>query len=190
MATLVIAKAFVFSAAGMYLETQYGDFGASLVFPALPKYFGLAMFVNIVMSSLYVTMILGMGIGSYRKQYKEKAIKDGEERAEERYSYPNLYVDGPSQNAYLFNCAQRSHQQCLETYSQFLLCSVLAALKFPLFTTFTGLFWLYARNTWANGYCVAPDKRYGHWASFGIWYGLLFTFITAGASCLSLLGVF
>jgi hypothetical protein len=132
-------------------------------------------------------------LGAARKKFREKAVKDGDKDAEDRFSYPNLYVIplGPNDtNAKLFNCAQRGHQQALETYTQFALFSVMSGLRFPLATAFVGLFWSYARLHWANGYAKGdPSKRYEHWASYGIWISLVVLLLGAIGTSLQLLNV-
>ena len=55
-----------------------------------------------------------------RKKCIEQAKAEGDKNAEERFSYPKLYAEGFSESAKLYNCVQRSHQQALESYPQFL----------------------------------------------------------------------
>ena len=115
------------------------------------RVYGAVILVNVVLSGLCITM-LGFKVSAARKKYKEKAIKDGEKDAEARFSYPNLYCEGNTANAKFFNCAQRGHQQALETYPQFLAFSYATAMRFPLSAAVLGLLWCYARVQWAAGY--------------------------------------
>jgi glutathione S-transferase len=105
--------------------------------------------VNIVGSS-FLIIILGFKAAGARKDCILKAEKDGDEHAAERFSYPKLYAEGFSAQARVFNCIQRSHQQALETYPQFLALSLIAGYKFPLSCTVGGLYWMYAR--WMVGF--------------------------------------
>ena len=74
----------------------------------------------------------------------------------------------------MFNCLQRGHQQALETYSQFLAYSVFSGVRFPVFTSIMGLFWMFSRLKWAEGYASGdPQSRYAHWAGAGIWYTII-----------------
>lgn len=152
--------------------------------------YAAVLLVNVVLSGLCITA-LGFKVGAARKKFREKAIKDGEKQAEERYSYPNLYVDGNTTNAKLFNCAQRGHQQALETYPQFLAFSYATAMRFPLSAALLGLLWCYARWQWAAGYASGdPANRYSHWASYGIWTALIALLVGALATAIGMLGAY
>jgi glutathione S-transferase len=131
-----------------------------------------------------------MKVGGSRKKFMEKATKDGEKDAEIRYALPNMYVDGHTENARLFNCVQRGHHQALETYPQFLLFSVLGGIRFPVFTALSGMMWVYARQKWAEGYATGkPENRYSHWAGHGVWYGLLGCLLATVGTTLGVFGV-
>mmetsp|Transcript_15861 Transcript_15861/g.23886 ORF Transcript_15861/g.23886 Transcript_15861/m.23886 type:complete len:200 (-) Transcript_15861:232-831(-) len=156
---------------------------------SLPRAYGCVIIVNVIMSSLLIVS-LGFKVGAARKKYAEKALKDGEENAEERYSLPNMYVTGGTENARRFNCIQRGHQQALETYSQFLALSLTAGLRFPLFTSVCGLVWMYARKKWAEGYATGdPASRYSHWAGMFIWHSLICLLCAATGSALGILEI-
>ena len=126
----------------------------------LPKAFGGVVAINLVMSTF--TMIsLGMRVGKARKELAEKAKKDGDENADDRFGLPKMYAEGFSELAKKFNCVQRGHQQALETYGSFLALSVAGGLAFPITTMVSGLLWMYARGKWADGYASGdPSKRY------------------------------
>ena len=101
-----------------------------------------------------------------------------------------MYVDGNSENARLFNCVQRGHQQALETLPQFLLLSVIGGIRFPLYTSLCGLMWIFARAKWAEGYATGkPENRYSHFASFGVWYALIGVLLSACATTIGIFGI-
>lgn len=146
----------------------------------LPRAFGLLLLILNV--TCFWVMSYGMGVGSQRKKYMEKARKDGEKDVDQRYALPNLYVDGNTRHARAFNCVQRSHQQILETLPQYFVASLVAGLSFPLFTAITCTIWLVARIVWANGYAKSegdPQKRYSQPIAIFIWFGLMMNFFVA-----------
>ena len=119
-----------------------------------------------------------------------QALKDGEDNAEARYSLPNLYVEGCTENAKRFNCIQRGHQHALESYTQYVALSVIGGLRFPIFTAANGLLWIYARRKWAEGYATGdPANRYANWAGKGIWFSLVFGLMATTGTALGILGV-
>ena len=126
----------------------------------LPKAFGGVVAINLVMSTF--TMIsLGSRVGKARKELAEKAKKDGDEHADERFGLPKMQAEGFGELAKKFNCIQRGHQQALETYGSFLALSVAGGLAFPITTMVSGLLWIYSRGKWADGYATGdPSKRY------------------------------
>ena len=52
---------------------------------------------------------------------------------------------GDSDEAKTFNCIQRGHQQALETYTSFVVLSLIGGLKFPVLSAMSGLVWGVAR---------------------------------------------
>merc|ERR1719369_1166068 len=90
--------------------------------------------VNAVASS-FVVFFLGMKVGMGRSKFIEQAKKDGDDKAEERYSYPKMYAEGFDENAKRFNCLQRGHQQALETFPSVLVCSMIGGLRHPILTS-------------------------------------------------------
>lgn len=145
----------------------------------LPKAYGLVFLSNIVIAGLAI-VALSFKVSAARKRFKEKALKEGEKDAEARFSYPNLYVEGNTENAKLFNCAQRGHQQAFETYTQFVTFSLVSGLSFPVSTALCGLVWCISRFYWASGYAKGePAKRYEHMLGAGIWFTLICLLIGA-----------
>lgn len=117
-------------------------------------------------------------------------MKDGEKDAENRYNLPNMYVDGNTENARLFNCVQRGHQQALETLPQFLLLSIIGGIRFPLFVGLCGILWIIARVKWAEGYATGkPENRYSHVASRGVWYSLIGCLLAACGTTVGIFGI-
>jgi glutathione S-transferase len=150
-------------------------YAASSAFPALelPKAYGAVMIVNLIFSG-FLLIYMGTKVGGARTVFKEKALKDGDKDAEDRYSYPKMYAEGFSKEAKLFNCVQRGHQHALETYTQFVALSALGGLKFPVTTVLGGLLWFVARVQWAEGYKTGePSKRYQSWLAYGIWTSII-----------------
>jgi len=142
-------------------------------FGGVYKAYAFVVLVNVLWAGMTV-FFLGFAVGSSRKKFIEKATKDGDEHAEARFSYPKIYAEGFSEEAKKFNCVQRGHQHALETLPQFLIFSMIGGTQFPITCALGGVIWCYARGLWAKGYSSGePGKRYEHWASRGIWVGLL-----------------
>lgn len=151
-----------------FLYTPVNKFGFST-----PKAYGGVVLVNIVLS-FWVILMLGFRVSSARKTFAEAAKKDGDKDADVMFELPKMYAEGYSENAKKFNCVQRGHQQALETYSSFLLFSLLGGIQFPLSTTAAGVWFCWARQQWANGYATGtPGSRYSHAASLGVWMATL-----------------
>lgn len=154
----------------------------------LSKGFSAVIIVNIMVTS-FVMVYLGLKVAKARTTYKEKALKDGDKDAEERFSYPKLYAEGFSIHAKHFNCAQRGHQQALETYTQFIVLSVIGGISYPLTVTLAGLLWNLARVQWAKGYATGePGNRYNSWVSRGIWTSLIAVFCATMGTALCIAG--
>ena len=148
-------------------------------FTFLPKAFALVIAVNVAATSI-VLILLGMKVSTARRACADKALKDGDKDAEERFSYPKLYAEGFTTHAKVFNCTQRGHQQALETYTQFVALSIVGGLKFPLTTALGGTIWCIARLKWAEGYSSGePSQRYSNFLSRGIWTSLITVLLTA-----------
>mmetsp|Transcript_14465 Transcript_14465/g.17590 ORF Transcript_14465/g.17590 Transcript_14465/m.17590 type:complete len:194 (-) Transcript_14465:357-938(-) len=170
----------LFTIAGPIIEKKLT---ASSSAQDIPGSFGIV----ILMLGLFNfwTIMYSMKVGAARTKYKEKAIKDGEKDAEARYTLPNLYVDGTTKPARAFNCVQRSHQQILETISQFNTFALVSGLNFPYTTSALVCLYFFSRIVWTGSYAASegePDKRYDHPLSKHIWTSLLALF---GLSVLS-----
>eukprot|EP01033_Poteriospumella_lacustris_P006193 gene6193-4450_t len=147
-------------------------YASSSLVPFLPRAYAGVLLVNVVSTSLAL-VVLGGKVGGARKAFTEKAKKDGDADAEARFAYPKLYAEGFSEHAKKFNCVQRGHQQALETYTQFVVLSLIAGVKYPVATIAGGLLWTVARFAWAAGYASGePSKRYDNLLAVGIWTSL------------------
>ena len=113
------------------------------------KLYGCVVLVNMVGSSIML-MRLSFIPGSARKVYIEKAKAAGDKEAEERFSLPKMYAEGFSKEAKEFNCHQRAHQQALETYTNFVVCSLIGGIRHPLLTTAAGVLYIVSRLKWAE----------------------------------------
>jgi glutathione S-transferase len=164
-------------------------YGVSKAFSAtlgLPRAYSAVLVVNLIASS-FLLIFLGTRVGAARTAFKEKALKDGDKDAEDRYSYPKMYAEGFSQNAKLFNCVQRGHQQALETYAQFLALSLVGGYEYPITTTVAGILWFAARLLWAEGYKTGdPSKRYQSWVAGGVWTSLILVMTTTLCTAVSI----
>eukprot|EP00298_Acanthocystis_sp_HF-20_P026614 c4408_g1_i1.p1 GENE.c4408_g1_i1~~c4408_g1_i1.p1 ORF type:complete len:197 (-),score=73.86 c4408_g1_i1:46-636(-) len=172
-----------------YLTKNYlsGTKAGESVSLQVPRLYGLVLAVNVIGGS-FVLVALGTKVGMARRKYLEAAKKKGDADAEARFSYPKLYAEGFSEEAKLFNCVQRGHQQALETYPSFLACSLVGGLTQPLMTSFGGLLWCIARLRWAKGYATGePNNRYADFWAPHIWTALLIQFVTCGCTAVHLL---
>ena len=129
--------------------------------------------------------IHGFSVGSARTKYMELARKDGEKDVDNRYSLPNLYVDGQSKHARAFNCVQRSHQQAFETLPQLLFFTLVASAAFPLSAAGNMLLWIIGRLAWTDGYAKSggdAKHRYDHPLAFLIFASFMAQFFVAVAA--------
>ena len=74
--------------------------------------------------------------------------------------YPNLYAPPGHKNEEAFNCAQRAHQNTVESMPLFLVELVLVGLFYPLFAASCGALWSVGRILYGYGYKTkGPDGR-------------------------------
>ena len=145
--------------------------------PYLVRAHGFVMLFNFCLSA-GLLLKFSKNVGLARTHYMEKAKKDGESNCEARYSYPNLYVDGQTPNAKMFNCVQRIHQHALETYPILLILSIVSAIHYPVSTAMCGLLWFFGRKAMADSYVKGdPSKRYEEsYLAIGVWISLIMVF--------------
>ncbi|KAH7936531.1 hypothetical protein HPB49_000606 [Dermacentor silvarum] len=98
----------------------------------VPKEYGYVVLVGV--GSAIVNMWLAFRVGSARRRFDIK--------------YPTMYSD----TNIVFNCVQRSHQNFLETYPQFLMLLFLGGFEYPKFAACSGLLYLAGRIVYAIGY--------------------------------------
>ena len=155
------------------------------------KLYGAVIGVNVVGSSCMM-LWLSFIPGTARKRFMEKAKKAGDKDAEDRFGLPKLYAEGFSEEAKEFNCHQRAHQQALETYANFVICSVIGGIRQPLLTLLAGCLYIIARVKWAKGYTTGdPINRYkasGGWGHH-VWTSLLTTMVCALSTGLGVSGI-
>ncbi|XP_077541818.1 glutathione S-transferase 3, mitochondrial-like [Haemaphysalis longicornis] len=106
----------------------------------VPKEYGYVVMVGV--GSVAVNMWLACRVGRARKQYNVK--------------YPAMYSDSDI----VFNCIQRSHQNYLEGYPQFLMTLFLGGFESPKVAAAAGVVYLAGRVVYALGYSTGdPAKR-------------------------------
>jgi len=124
--------------------------------------YGGVVLVNVVGTSLMM-LHLGTIPGMSRQAFIEKAKQAGDKDAEARYSFPKLYAEGFSPEARDFNCRQRAHQHALETYANFVACSIIGGIRQPMTTCLAGVVYIIARIKWAqvrSADALRDEQRY------------------------------
>jgi hypothetical protein len=160
-----------------YVEHQYGPNDSSLfaVTPAILTGIGF-----------WALTFGSFKVGEARTKYKKLAEKNGELNVEERYSLPNLYVDGNTKAARAFNCAQRAHQHIFETLSCVMLTGVMGAMQYPITTAITTLMYAVGRIQMSNAYYNSEgdaSKRYEPTLAWFMWYGVIMNCMLSFLSC-------
>eukprot|EP00301_Raphidiophrys_heterophryoidea_P019164 c413_g1_i1.p2 GENE.c413_g1_i1~~c413_g1_i1.p2 ORF type:complete len:205 (-),score=49.67 c413_g1_i1:82-696(-) len=145
----------------------------------IPRLFGLVILINVVATN-FVMFFLGAKVGQSRKTFEAEAEKKGDTDAKKRFAYPKIYAEGFSDLANKFNCVQRGHQQALETYTQFVVMSLIGGVRHPITTSIGGVLWCVARWSWAKGYATGnPNDRYVGFWGVHVWTAL---FVVIGTS--------
>ena len=94
----------------------------------------------------FANQYLVVGVMQARKKYGIK--------------YPNLYAPPGHKNEEAFNCAQRAHQNTVESQALFLVELVVVGLFYPLFAASCGGLWSVGRILYGYGYKTkGPDGR-------------------------------
>ncbi|PRW56516.1 microsomal glutathione S-transferase 3-like [Chlorella sorokiniana] len=74
--------------------------------------------------------------------------------------YPIMYAPPGHPHEREFNCIQRGHQNSLEVAPAFLICLLVAGLRFPTAAALAGVVFLAARYSYFKGYCTGdPAAR-------------------------------
>ena len=94
----------------------------------------------------FANQYLVVGVMQARKKYGIK--------------YPNLYAPPGHKNEEAFNCAQRAHQNTVESQALFLVELVVVGLFYPLFAASCGSLYSVGRILYGYGYAKnGPDGR-------------------------------
>ena len=94
----------------------------------------------------FANQYLVVGVMQARKKYGIK--------------YPNLYAPPGHKNEEAFNCAQRAHQNTVESQALFLVELVVVGLFYPLFAATCGALYSVGRILYGYGYATkGPDGR-------------------------------
>ena len=94
----------------------------------------------------FANQYLVIGVMQARKKYGVK--------------YPNLYAPPGHKNEEAFNCAQRAHQNTVESQALFLVELVIVGLFYPLFAATCGALYSVGRILYGYGYAKnGPDGR-------------------------------
>lgn len=188
MASFIVKTALV-SGLGAFAETKFSH----LVFAAPAEGTLSPLFMatpTVLLGVGFFALVHGMEVGKARKRYMELAKKDGEKDAEERYSLPNLYVDGNTKNARAFNAFQRSHQHIFETLPTAMLGGLVAAYQFPICAAVSTSLFAVGRIVQCLNYAKSEgdaSKRYDNPIARYMWYGLLCNILLGFASALKTL---
>ncbi|KJA25818.1 hypothetical protein HYPSUDRAFT_37298 [Hypholoma sublateritium FD-334 SS-4] len=79
--------------------------------------------------------------------------------------YPQVYAENKeaeaSKAAYIFNCAQRAHQNTLEQLPVLYVTTILTALKYPVVASSALGFWALTRVSYTRGYSTGEPKKRG-----------------------------
>ncbi|KAG8965467.1 hypothetical protein FRC03_000464 [Tulasnella sp. 419] len=100
-------------------------------------------------SFFWLTQWQGLNVSKYRKLAK--------------IPYPQAYADKAQQEAskeaLQFNCAQRAHQNTLETLPIVMATTLFTGIKYPIFAASTALAWSFARVLYTFGYSTGDPKK-------------------------------
>ena len=157
---------------------------------AVPRAAGVPLLL-LCAACLWLTMH-GFSVGAARAVYMELARKDGEKDVDNRFSLPNLYVEGGSKHARAFNCVQRSHQQAFETLPQLIFFTLVAAAAWPLAAAANIALWWLGRVTWTAGYVSSKGnagQRYSSPFAFLIFASYMAQFLVALAAAGEIAGL-
>ncbi|KAG6832533.1 hypothetical protein H0H92_000162 [Tricholoma furcatifolium] len=111
-----------------------------------------------------LSTVLVLGVQTYLvgKWRKRSGIK-----------YPQLYAEKAeaeaSQEAFIFNCAQRAHQNTLETIPIIYATTLITAIKYPIVAAAACGVWSVSRFAYTRGYITGvPSKRAGPVYALGL----------------------
>ncbi|KAF5177401.1 Microsomal glutathione s-transferase [Thalictrum thalictroides] len=127
----------------------------------IPKDYAFVVIVFVLY--FFLNFYMAMKVGSARKKYKVE--------------YPALYaIESENENASLFNCIQRGHQNSLEMMPIFFLLMGLGGIRHPIIAASIGLAYVLGRMMYFIGYSTGdPSNRHklGGGVSFAAIFGLV-----------------
>ncbi|KAL4447865.1 hypothetical protein ABPG75_005084 [Micractinium tetrahymenae] len=111
-----------------------------------------------------------------------QAIRVAAARRKYGVSYPTMYAEGDSEEAVIFNCTQRAHQNTLEYLPATLGTQMMLGLVYPKVAAGLGLVWAASRVVYTLGYSTGdPSKRLPGTAGSGLAYvALLLSTVVVG----------
>jgi len=153
----------------------------------LPPLFGLVVLVNVVGASLVLIFKLGFGIvlaGRKAHGYELPTMHAAQDILQlDVEAGGRLFSAGDAEKARErwrrardYNCHQRAHHQPLETFTTWVLFSLVGGLRYPASTALYGLLGgVVGRVAWANGYVsgAGPAARYRDVAAQFVWLSLV-----------------
>ncbi len=100
------------------------------------------------------------------------------------YATPEQIASAPPEKKhalYLFNCAQRSQANFLESHSSIVAAMLIAGLRYPIATSVAGVIWSISRLVYAVGYTWKTGKK-GQFRALGegAWLAQFYLFGLAG----------
>ncbi|KDQ08884.1 hypothetical protein BOTBODRAFT_37580 [Botryobasidium botryosum FD-172 SS1] len=119
-------------------------------------------FATLAVPANYPYVLLAVSAFPWLNIYQ--AVTVGRARKAAGIPYPEAYADrtvaAASADAMRFNCAQRAHQNTLESVPQVIFTTLLAGLKYPIFSASMGALWVFGRILYTQGYATGdPAKR-------------------------------
>ncbi|GFQ07444.1 microsomal glutathione s-transferase 3 [Phtheirospermum japonicum] len=111
----------------------------------LPNEYGYVVLVLVFYCCLNLWM--SFQVGGARKKYK--------------VPYPTMYaIEAENNDAKLFNCVQRGHQNSLEMMPVFFTLMILGGIRHPLISASLGVVYSVGRFFYFKGYATGiPQKR-------------------------------
>ncbi|KAF9021025.1 membrane-associated proteins in eicosanoid and glutathione metabolism [Hymenopellis radicata] len=119
------------------------------------------MAITIVLSDEYKWVALALF--STQIMLAAQTMVVGKKRKLAKIKYPQLYAEKAeaeaSRDAYIFNCAQRAHQNTLEVITPVITATILTSVYYPIAAAVgCGLF-VVGRAFYTKGYLAGPDSR-------------------------------
>ncbi|KAF8913653.1 hypothetical protein CPB85DRAFT_543349 [Mucidula mucida] len=95
----------------------------------------------------------------------------GKYRRIAKIPYPQMYAEKAeaeaSRDAYVFNCAQRAHQNTLENVAVVVTSTLITAVSYPLVAASGCALWVFGRALYTRGYIQDPEVRNTHGGYIG-----------------------